>query len=206
MPLSESHCSRLRSESGWLIAWDRCKGGGGCTRIPEQERGRDPGLQEQQPSRLRLLRQPFPPVGSPASSLVAQTVKNPPAMRETCVRSLGWEGPLEKGMPTHSSVLAWRTPWTVQFRGCKESDTTEQLSLTHSLTTLSRLPRWLRGKEPARQCRSCRRLRLNHESGRPAGEGNGNPLQHSCLGNAMDRGAWWATAHGVARNWTQLSE
>ena len=36
-------------------------------------------------------------------------------------------------------------------------------------------------------------------SGRSPGEGNGNPLQYSCLGNPMDRGAWWATAHGVAR-------
>ena len=39
-------------------------------------------------------------------------VKNLPAMRETCVRSLGWEDPLEKGMATHSSILAWRIPWT----------------------------------------------------------------------------------------------
>ena len=39
-------------------------------------------------------------------------VKNLPAMRETWILSLGWEDPLEKGKPTHSSVLAWRTPWT----------------------------------------------------------------------------------------------
>ena len=44
--------------------------------------------------------------------LVAQTVKNLPAMQETQVRSLGWEDPLEKGMATHSSILAWRIPWT----------------------------------------------------------------------------------------------
>ena len=37
------------------------------------------------------------------------------------------------------------------------------------------------------------------------GEGNGTPLQHSCLENPMDRGAWWATVHGVAKSWTQLS-
>ena len=42
------------------------------------------------------------------ASLVAQVVKNPPAMRETWVRSLGWENPLEKGNVTHSSILAWR--------------------------------------------------------------------------------------------------
>ena len=47
------------------------------------------------------------------ASLVAQLVKNPPAMQETEVRSLGWEEPLEKGKATHSSILAWRIPWTV---------------------------------------------------------------------------------------------
>ena len=46
------------------------------------------------------------------ASLLAQTVKNPPAMQETWVQSLGQEDPLEKGMATHSSILAWRTPWT----------------------------------------------------------------------------------------------
>ena len=46
------------------------------------------------------------------SSLVAQLVKNPPAIRETWVQSPGWEDPLEEGKATHSSILAWRTPWT----------------------------------------------------------------------------------------------
>ena len=49
----------------------------------------------------------------PFSSLTAQLVKNPPAMPETQVRSLGWEDLLEKGKATHSSILAWRIPWTV---------------------------------------------------------------------------------------------
>ena len=47
------------------------------------------------------------------TSLVAQLVKNPSAMQETWVRSLGWEDPLEKGKATHSSILAWTIPWTV---------------------------------------------------------------------------------------------
>ena len=47
------------------------------------------------------------------ASLVAQLVKNLPTMQETWVRSLGWEDPLEKGTATHSSILAWRIPWTV---------------------------------------------------------------------------------------------
>ena len=42
-------------------------------------------------------------------------------------------------------------------------------------------------------------------SGRSPGEGNGNPLQYSCLENPMDRGAWWATVHGVTKSWTRLS-
>ena len=46
------------------------------------------------------------------ASLVAQLVKNPPAMQETWVQSLGWEDPLEKGTATHSGILAWRIPWT----------------------------------------------------------------------------------------------
>ena len=46
------------------------------------------------------------------TSLVAQMVKNLPAMQETLVQSLGWENPLEKGMATHSNILAWKIPWT----------------------------------------------------------------------------------------------
>ena len=47
------------------------------------------------------------------ASLVTQLVKNLPAMQETWVRSLGLEDPLEKGKATHSSILAWRIPWTL---------------------------------------------------------------------------------------------
>ena len=61
---------------------------------------------------------------------VVQLIKNPPAMHDTWVQSLGWEDTMEKGMATHSSILAWRIP--------------------------------------------------------------------------MDRGAWWATVHGVTKSWTQL--
>ena len=67
------------------------------------------------------------------ASLVAQRLKRLPAMRETWVRSLGWEDPLEKEMATHSSILAWRIPWMEEPGGLqstgsqKESDMTEQL-------------------------------------------------------------------------------
>ena len=69
------------------------------------------------------------------ASLMAQRVKNPPAMRETWVQSLGWEDPLKKGKATHSSVLAWRIPWTegpdgLQSMGHKELDMTERLPLS----------------------------------------------------------------------------
>ena len=62
------------------------------------------------------------------ASLVAQMVENPPAMQETGVGSLRQEGPLEKGMATHSSILAWRIPWSLvgySSWACKESDMTE---------------------------------------------------------------------------------
>ena len=60
------------------------------------------------------------------ASLIAQLVKNLPAMLETPVPFLGWEDPLEKGKVTHSSILAWRIAWTIWGR--KELDMTEQLS------------------------------------------------------------------------------
>ena len=51
------------------------------------------------------------------ASLVAQLVKNPPAMQETWIRSLGWEDPLEKGVATHFSILAWKIPRTEEPGG-----------------------------------------------------------------------------------------
>ena len=51
------------------------------------------------------------------TSLIAQLVKNPSAMRETQVQFLGQEDPLEKGMATHASILAWRIPWTKESSG-----------------------------------------------------------------------------------------
>ena len=62
------------------------------------------------------------------ASLVAQMVKNPPAMWETWVQSLGWEDPLEEDMATHSSILAWRIPmdrgtWWATIHGVTKSQT-----------------------------------------------------------------------------------
>ena len=63
------------------------------------------------------------------ASLVSHLVKNPPAMWETWIPSLGWEDPLERGMTTYSSILAWEIPWTeepvrLQSTGLQESDRT----------------------------------------------------------------------------------
>ena len=69
---------------------------------------------------------------------MAQMVKNPPAMQETWVGSLGWGDLLEKGMATHSNILAWRIPWTEEPDGLQSmgsqsvSDMTEQLILLHA--------------------------------------------------------------------------
>ena len=70
------------------------------------------------------------------ASLVAQLVKNPPAMQENWVRSLGWEDLLEEGMETHSSILAWRISTdrgASIVHGVQESDMTEQLRTAQHL-------------------------------------------------------------------------
>ena len=102
-----------REKESRLIVWERRWGG-----------------------RVEGLRSPREGIGYPLqypwASLVAQLVKNLPAMWETWVWSLGLEDPLEKGKPTHSSTLAWRIPWTVHGVAksqTQESDTTEWLSL-----------------------------------------------------------------------------
>ena len=96
-------------------------------------------------------------------------------------------------------------------RGCKESDMTEHPH-THcphvcrpiylSAYMCVWFPRWLSGKQStcnAGDPGSIPRL------GRSPGEGNGNPLQYSCLDNSIDREARWATVHGAAKSWTQPS-
>ena len=95
---------------------------------------------------VRLLRPPLPPgvcsdsgrtcVQCLGAALVAQRVKRPPAMRETWVRSLGGEDPLAKGKAPHSSILAWRIPWTVQctVHGAAKSQTGPSDSHSHLLS------------------------------------------------------------------------
>ena len=62
------------------------------------------------------------------------------------------------------------------------------------------LPQWFSGKEPACHAGATEAMGSILGSGRSPGEGNGNPIQYSCLKNSMDRGAWWATVHGVAKS------
>ena len=75
---------------------------------------------------------------------MAQTVKNLPALRETWIRSLGRKDTPEKEMAIHSSILAWRTPWTEEHGGLQsmvsqELNTTEQLILSHQ--NMGRVPK-----------------------------------------------------------------
>ena len=74
------------------------------------------------------------PLQYPWASLVAQLGKNPIAMQETWVLSLGWEDPLEKGKATHSSVLAWRIPRTIQSTGSQRVRP-DWVTFTHSHNT-----------------------------------------------------------------------
>ena len=68
------------------------------------------------------------------ASLVAQSVKDLPAVQETRVRSLGWEDPLEKEMATHLSILAWKISWTEESGGLQSTES--QSGMTERLTLL----------------------------------------------------------------------
>ena len=124
--------------------------------------------------------------------LVAQLVKNLPAMRETWVWFLGWEDTLEKQKSTHSSILAWRIPWTVSSIR-SQSVGHDWATFTFTFHTLLRLPRKLVVKNVPANAGDVRNTGLIPRSRSSPGGGNGNPLQYSCLENtvlAMDRGAW----------------
>ena len=70
---------------------------------------------------------------------MAQIVKNPPAMQETWVQSLGWDDPLEKKMATHSSILAWRIPWTEEPGGLWSTGSQSEMSKVTEHTRLQKL-------------------------------------------------------------------
>ena len=115
-------------------------------------------------------------------------------MQETWVWSLGWEYPLKKGMATHSSILAWRIPWTEEPGGLQSMGwqrvrhnwTIHSHTHTHTHTRIFRVgfPWWLSGKDPPSNSGDGS---LIPGSGRSPGGGNGNLLQYSCLGNPSNR-------------------
>ena len=161
------------------------------------------------------------------ASLVAQRLKRLPPMRETWVRSLGQEDPLEKVMATHSSVLAWRIPgtggaWWAAIYGVTQSQTRPKwLSSSSNQAIIWIMPiiffwkllfhiklhDWQYiyfyfyhhvlvfpgGSVVKNLPANAGDASSVPEIGRSPGEGNGNPLQYSCLENPMDRGAWWVT-------------
>ena len=107
---------------------------------------------------------------------MAQTVKHLSTVLETWARSLGWEDSLEKEMATHSSTLALKIPWMEELGAGYYPWGCKESGTTEQLHfhfSLSRI-----------------------------GEGNGNPLQCSCLENPRDGGAWWAAVYGVAQSRT----
>ena len=86
--------------------------------FPDSSVGKESAYNEKDPiSSPELGRSAGEGIGYPLqyswAFLLAHLVKNQPAMQETWVRSLGWKDPLKKGKATHSSILAWRIPWTV---------------------------------------------------------------------------------------------
>ena len=132
---------------------------------------------------------------------MAQTVKSLPARRETWIRSLSWEDPLEKEMATHSSILTWKIPWTEEPGGLQSIRlqrvghdwvTSLSLSIKSEGESFLDFPGGSAGKESA-----CNAGDLGSILGlgiSPA-EGKGYPLQYSGLENSMD-----CIVHGVTKN------
>ena len=135
------------------------------------------------------------PGGSDGTSLVAQMVKRLPARWKTWVQSLGQEDPLENEMATHSSTLAWKMLWTEEPGRLQPMGS---LAVGHDWVTS-----FSHGKESA--CNAADSGSIP-ESGRFTGDGLGNPPQDSYLENPMQRGAWWATVHRVAKSRTWLKQ
>ena len=109
-------------------------------------------------------------------------------MQEMQVLTLGWEDPLEKEMATHSSIPAWEILWTEKSEFAPQPQGFPDSSAGKESSCNAGDPGSIPGL------------------GRSPGEGNGNPLQYSCLENSMGREAWWAIAHGIAKSWTKLSK
>ena len=151
---------------------------------------------------LGLGRSPGEGIGYPLqyswASLVAQKAKNTPSMRETWVQSLGSENPLEEGMATHSSILAWRIPmhrgdWWAAVHGVAKSQTRLSDSAQNSMTNIASQV-VLVVKNPQANAGDVGDLGSIPGPERSSGGGHSHPPQNSCLENPMDKGAWWATS------------
>ena len=134
------------------------------------------------------------------ASLVAQRVKRLPTMQETRVQSLGREDPLEKGMATHSSTLAWKIPWTEKTGRLPSMGSQSPWGQTR-LSNFTFTFFHFGGSDSKESTCSAKDPHSIPGMGRSPGEGNGSPLRYSCLENPIDKGAWWAIVHGVAEKW-----
>ena len=108
---------------------------------------------------------------------------------------------MEKEMATHPSTLAWKSPWT-EKPGRLQSMGSQRLGYDWA-TSLSLS---LRVFPDGSEVKNAGDTGLIPGLGRSPGEGNGNPLQYSCLENPVDRGTWWATVYRVSKSQTWLSE
>ena len=141
------------------------------------------------------------------------------------VWSPGWEDPLEEGMAAHSSIFAWRITWTedsgrlwsigsqrVRHDWNDLAPTQCWFSLSNLLQSvlqtidssilvhLTQIHSFLRASQVVLAIKNVRDVGLILRSGRSPREGNGNPLQYSCLENTKDRGTWWVLVHRVAKS------
>ena len=98
-----------------------------------------------------------------------------------------------------------RTRWECDLPGCMFSQRTIFPIVSSSVGVTEGFADGSDGKESACNARAAGDVGSIHGLGRSPGGGNGNPLQYSCLENPMDRGAWWAAVHGVAKSRTRLS-
>ena len=121
-------------------------------------------------------------------------------MQKTWVQSLGWEDPLDKGMATHSSVLAWRTPWTEEPGGLQSMWSQSRTQLRDWFW----FPGGASGKESACQYRRRKIFRINPWVGTIPWSRKWYPTPESCLKTSMERGVWGATVSGAMKNQTRL--
>ena len=153
-------------------------------------------------------------------------------MQETQVPSLGWKDPLEEEMATHSSILAWIILWTEEPGGIQSTgsqrvrhdlttkhNNKETLQVANctsldSVTWFKSFCLWVEGQKHLTANSGPWSLYSSQQFVESFyrditlknGEGNGNPLQYSCLEYPMEGGAWWAAVHGVEKSRTRLSD